>query len=81
VVMFVVIVTVAIVVSPVAVVVVLMVPMSLVHLPAFAIVVIVWMTPVCPFKRRMLYEVKPRLRLGQNRHTLGIKRTGNASIW
>ena len=38
-----------IVVSPVAVVVVLMVPMSLVHSPAFAIVVIMRMAPVCPF--------------------------------
>jgi hypothetical protein len=36
-------------VSPVAVVVVFMVPMSLVHLPAFPIVVIVRMAPVRPF--------------------------------
>jgi hypothetical protein len=43
-----------IVVSPVAVVVVLMVPVSLVHLPAFSVVVIVRMTPVCPFKWRTL---------------------------
>src|ERR1700730_3640039 len=35
--------------SPVAIVVVLMVPMSLVHLPAFAVVVIMRMTPVRPF--------------------------------
>jgi hypothetical protein len=41
-----------IVVSPVAVVVVLMVPMSLMHSPAFPVVVIVRMTPVCPFKWR-----------------------------
>ena len=38
-----------IMVSPVAIVVVLMVPMSLVHFPAFAVVVIMRMTPVCPF--------------------------------
>src|ERR1700674_4456362 len=49
--MVVVITTVAIMimVSPVAVVVVFMVPMSLVHLPAFAVVVIMRMSPVCPF--------------------------------
>jgi hypothetical protein len=35
--------------SPVPIVVVLMVPMSFVHLPAFAVVVIMRMTPVCPF--------------------------------
>jgi hypothetical protein len=54
--MVVVITTVAImiVVSPVAVVVVLMVPVSLVQLPAFSVVVIVRMTPVCPFKWRTL---------------------------
>jgi hypothetical protein len=54
--MVVVITTVAImiVVSPVAIVVVLMVPVSLVHLPAFSVVVIVRMTPVCPFKWRTL---------------------------
>jgi len=42
-------VVVTIMLSPVAVVVVLMVPMSLVHSPAFAIVVIVRMAPVGPF--------------------------------
>ena len=36
-----------IMVSPMAVVVVLMVPMSLVHSPAFSVVVIMRMTPVC----------------------------------
>lgn len=36
-------------VPSVAIVVVLMVPMSLVHLPTFSVVVIVRMTPVCPF--------------------------------
>src|ERR1700680_4453144 len=41
-----------IMVSPVAIVVVLMVPMSLVHLPAFAVVVIMRMSPVGPFIRR-----------------------------
>src|SRR6266849_1665982 len=41
-----------IVVSPVAIVVILMVPMSFVHSPAFAVVVIMRMTPVCPFKWR-----------------------------
>src|SRR6266851_4884848 len=41
-----------IMVSPVAIVVILMVPMSLVDLPAFAIVVVMRMTPVCPFKGR-----------------------------
>src|SRR5438552_13634006 len=38
-----------IMISPVAVVVVLMVPMALVHSPAFAVVVVMRMTPVCPF--------------------------------
>ena len=38
-----------IMISPVAIVVVLMVPMSLVHLPAFSVVVVVRMTPECPF--------------------------------
>src|SRR5258708_31265324 len=38
-----------IMVSPEVIVVVLMVPMSLVHSPAFAIVVIMRMAPVCPF--------------------------------
>src|SRR5260370_32812113 len=38
-----------IMVSPAAIVVVLMVPMSLVHSPAFAIVVIMRMAPICPF--------------------------------
>ena len=45
-------VAITIMVSPVAVVVVLMVPMSLVHSPAFSVVVIMRMTPVCPFKWR-----------------------------
>jgi hypothetical protein len=41
-----------IMVSPVAVVMILVVPMSLVHLPALSVVVIMRMTPVCPFKWR-----------------------------
>src|SRR5450755_3549167 len=35
--------------SAVAIVVILVVPMPLVHLPAFAVVVVMRMTPVCPF--------------------------------
>jgi hypothetical protein len=42
-------VVVVLMVPPVAIVVVLMIPMSLVHLPTFTVVVIVRMTPVCPF--------------------------------
>jgi hypothetical protein len=41
-----------IMVSPMAVVVILMIPMSLVHSPAFSVVIIMRMTPVCPFKWR-----------------------------
>jgi hypothetical protein len=41
-------------VPPVTVVVILTVPMSLVHLPAFPVVVVMRMSPVCPFKRRMV---------------------------
>ena len=43
-----------IVVAPMAVVVVLVVPMPFVPFPAFAIVVVMRMRPVCPFKRRAL---------------------------
>src|SRR5438105_13202712 len=43
-----------IMVSPVAVVVVLMIPMALVHSPAFAVVVVMRMTPVCPFVWRTI---------------------------
>src|ERR1700722_9633430 len=42
------------VVAPVVAVVVLAVPMSFVQLPAFAIVVVMRMGPVCAFKRRTL---------------------------
>jgi hypothetical protein len=38
-----------IMVLPMAVVMVVVVPMSLVHFPTFAVVVIMWMSPVCPF--------------------------------
>ena len=44
----------AIMVAPMAVVVVLVVPISLVPLPAFTVVVVVRMRPVCPFKWRAL---------------------------
>src|SRR6266851_6023904 len=40
----------AIMISPVVIVVVLAVPMSFVHHPAFAVVVVMRMRPVCPFK-------------------------------
>src|SRR5713101_8832342 len=43
-----------IMVAPMAVVVVLAVPMPFVPFPAFAIVVVMRMRPVCPFKRRTL---------------------------
>ena len=43
-----------IMVAPMTVVVVLAVPMPFVPLPAFAIVVVMRMCPVCPFKRRTL---------------------------
>jgi hypothetical protein len=42
------------VVPPMVVVVVLVVPVSFVPFPAFLIVVVVRMRPVCPFKRRKL---------------------------
>ena len=42
------------VVAPMAVVVVLVVPVSFMPLPAFAIVVVVRMRPVCPLKRGTL---------------------------
>ena len=38
-------------VSPIAVVVVLVVPVSLVHFPPFAVVVVMWVAPVGPFIR------------------------------
>jgi len=41
-------------VPPVVAVVVLAIPMSFVHFPAFAIVVVMRMGPVCSFKRRTL---------------------------
>jgi hypothetical protein len=44
----------AIMVAPMAAVVVLVVPISFVPLPAFTIVVVVRMRPVCPFKWRTL---------------------------
>ena len=40
--------------APMAIVVVLVVPMSFVAFPAFAIVVVVWMNPVCSLKRGTL---------------------------
>jgi hypothetical protein len=43
-----------IMVAPMAVVVFLVVPMSFVQLPAFAIVVVMRMCPVCPFKGRTI---------------------------
>src|SRR5438132_8815275 len=46
-------VTIMIMLSPVAVVVILAVPMSLMHPPAFPVVVIVRMAPVGPLIRRM----------------------------
>jgi hypothetical protein len=42
-----------IMISPVAVV-VFAVPMSFVHLPAFAIVIVMWVCPVCPLQGRKL---------------------------
>jgi hypothetical protein len=43
-----------IMISLVAVVVVFAVPMSFVHLPAFAIVIVMWVCPVCPLQGRTL---------------------------
>jgi hypothetical protein len=43
-----------IMVAPMAVIVTLVVPVSFVALPAFTIVVVVRMNPVCPFKRGAL---------------------------
>src|ERR1700730_6519987 len=43
-----------IMVAPVVAVVVLVIPMSVVHFPAFAIVVVMRMGPVCSFKRKTL---------------------------
>jgi hypothetical protein len=61
-----------IMVAPMAVVVVLVVPVSFVALPAFTIMIVVRMNPVCPFKRGLLPMSSDPLVTMARRHPISL---------
>ena len=61
-----------IMVAPMVAVVVLVVPMSFVQFPAFAIVIVMRMGPVCSFKRRTVPVTADPLVMATNWHPISL---------